>query len=103
MDEFMQKLLGLRNKVGEVAKGTLQNMGNVREREQEMLDTERARNRELIERNFGTVENYENFLANQASTTPAVAPEQSGGIGDFFSRILGARQNVEKGTRRVAK
>jgi len=66
MDEFMKALVALRSgagrtrgKLADVAKGTLANMGNVRERSQEMLDTERARNRKMIDNLPGGMRAYE--------------------------------------------
>ena len=94
MDDFMQKLLALRSKVGGVAKGTLQNMGNVREREQEMLDAERARNEDLMTRGFGSPQNYMDM--QNATSTPQLPQTPGGSIGDFFARILGARDNAGK-------
>lgn len=89
MNDFIEKLVALRNGAGNLAKGTLQNMGNVREREQQMLDAERARNRELIDRNFGNTENYEQFLAEQPPSPKT--PGQS--LGDFFKRLMELRSN----------
>lgn len=90
MDSFLQRLTELRGKVGNVAKGTLQNMGNVREREQQMLDAERERNEALMTQAFGSPQAYLDLASSTASTTPKV-PGQS--LGDFFERILSARRN----------
>lgn len=91
MNDFIEKLVALRNGVGNVAKGTLQNMSNVREREQQMLDAERARNQELITNAFGSPEAYME-LQNATSTEPAPrTPGQA--LGDFFKRILELRNN----------
>lgn len=79
--------MALRNGVGNVAKGTLQNMSNVREREQEMLDTERARNEELMTGAFGSPEAYRQF--NESQPPLPKTPGQS--LGDFFERLLRLR------------
>ena len=95
MNDFIERLVDLRGGlgkvgrgIGKVAKGTLENMGNVREREQQMLDTERERNRRMIEENFGSVENYEQFL--RENPMPKTFGES---LGDFFGRLLHIRSD----------
>lgn len=95
----------LRNKVGNVAKGTFANMGNVAEREQQMLDAERARNQELMTQAFGSPEAYME-LQNSTSTPPMPkTPGQS--LGDFFERVRALREPVyyrrDETTRAVPK
>lgn len=89
MDEFLEKLVALRSGIGNLAKGTLENMGNVREREQQMLDAERERNQQLIAKNFGNPGNYEEFL--NSSSTPELPKTPGQSLGDFFNRIASLR------------
>ena len=81
--------MALRNGVGNVAKGTLQNMGNVREREQQMLDAERERNRDLMTRGFGSPEAY--MEQQNATSTPKLPKTPGQSLGDFFKRLLELR------------
>ena len=60
MNDFIEQLMALRSgaervggSIADVAKGTFENMGNGQERSQQMLDTNRARNRRLIEKQPG--------------------------------------------------
>ena len=88
MDAFLQKLAELRSGAGRVAKGTLENMGNVRERSQEMLDTERARNEDLMTRGFGSPEQYRQFQSEQ----PPLPKTPGQSLGDFFDRLAQLRR-----------
>lgn len=88
MDEFLQALARLRQGAGRVAKGTLENMGNVREREQEMLGTERDRNADLINRGFGGPQQFEQFQAEQ----PPLPKTPGQSLGDFFERLAQLRR-----------
>lgn len=90
MEDFLAKLVALRNGVGNVAKGTLANMGNVRGREQQMLDAERARNEDLMTRGFGSPQNYMDM--QDATSTPQLPQTPGGSLGDFFRRIQALRE-----------
>lgn len=104
MNEFMNQLVALRSKVGnlpsaamDVARGTVRNMANVGERSQAMADAERKRNEDLIIQNFGSLENYNRI--QQENPLPPTPGEYLGkglraagnGIEDLFARILASR------------
>lgn len=89
MDSFMEKLIALRNGVGNVAKGTFNNMANVGERSQQMADAERARNEELITNAFGSPEAY--LELQNSTSTPELPPTPGQSLGSFFDRIRALR------------
>lgn len=88
----MERLLALRTGVGKagraIGKGAKNVLNDIRERDEAMLQAERDRNRDLIERNFGSVENYENFLREQ----PPLPKTPGQSLGDFFKRVLRTRE-----------
>jgi len=89
MDSFMEKLIALRNGVGNVAKGTFNNMANVGERSQQMVDADRARNEELMTQAFGSPEAY--MEQQNATSTPAMPETPGQSLGSFFDRIRALR------------
>lgn len=91
MNDFIAKLIALRNGAVDTAKGTLHNMSNVREREQQMLDAERARNADLIGKNFGTPDNYRKFLADQ----PPLPETPGQKLGNFLERLIQLRSGAK--------
>ena len=90
MNDFIAKLIALRNGAGNVVKGTLDNMSNVGERYDEMRQYERDRNEKLINKNFGNVENYKKFLEENP---PAPTPPQQ--IAGFIKRLMQLRGGAE--------
>jgi|AntRauTorckE6833_2_1112554.scaffolds.fasta_scaffold02384_7 hypothetical protein len=96
MNDFLQRLVDLRNNipgpgaiaksVGGAASRTLGNVGKgIRNRSQERLDNERARNAEMIRQNFGSPENYQRLQEESNTPSPTIGP--------FFARLLGLRQD----------
>lgn len=80
MNDFIEKLVSLRSDVGRgakkagraianTAKGTLANMspGAVEDRYRAMDESRRSRNEELINENFGNVENYLNTIPDEGT------------------------------------
>lgn len=87
MNDFIEKLIALRNGAGRVAKGTLENISGVGERYDDMREFEQNRNNDIINEKFGGIQEYQNFL-NESPQLPETPPQK---LGDFIRRIMQLR------------
>lgn len=87
MNEFIEALIGLRNKAGGVAKGTLDNILGAGDRFDEVRDFERTKNQDIIAEKFGRPEQYRQFLEEQ----PPLPETPGEKLGGFLERLVQLR------------